>query len=367
LHSIEVVLTRMRNSLTIIFFFIFATAFSQENEEEVYVWPKGPYAAIDSFAKTVEYKDDIRLLSYDLTKNYTTDLDKARAIFIWITDNVAYDYKLANKKKSKRDSFKCKKGNCDIAYAKWEDNYLRKIITKKKGICSGYSKLFRKLCDHSGIQCSVVTGYTKDEPGQIGKMGILDHDWNAMLINGKYYYLDATWAAGGTSNDKNGKLNGFRKEYKEYYWLTPIEKLSRDHFPKDSVFIKYRNYAEAKEHYKNTAYIQSSLMDEIDITSPNSGIIEAKVGDTLYFEINNTKLVTHIQAVSNLENYKTPSEIRLSGKEWNEEEIKKQKYLPFKMVDDTYIFTVVVAKKVKYYDIMFNHNRALRFKINILK
>lgn len=354
----------MKNTFVFIFLLLSSLAFSQEQAE---LTAPGHYKTIDSLAKTVVYKNDIRLLSYDLTKNYTTDLDKARAIFIWITDNIAYDYKLANKDKSKRNNFKCKKGNCDVEYAKWEDNYLKKVVSKQKGVCNGYARLFKKLCDHAGIQGNVVYGYTKDEPGQIGKMGILDHDWNVMLIAGKYYYLDATWAAGNSSRDRNGKLEGFRKNYDDYYWLTPIEKLSRNHFPKDSAYIKHRNYARAKEDYKNTAYIRSSSMNEIDIISPNSGIIEAKAGDTLHFEIKNIKIVSYIQAVSNLENYKTPSEIRLSGKEWNEEEIRKQKYLPFKMHDDTYTFDVFVDTKVKYYDIMLNHNRMLRFKVNIVK
>jgi hypothetical protein len=46
------------------------------------------YRTIDSLARTIQYKNDLRLLTDDLTKNYTDPLDKTRAIFIWITQNI---------------------------------------------------------------------------------------------------------------------------------------------------------------------------------------------------------------------------------------------------------------------------------------
>ena len=46
------------------------------------------YSAIDNYAKTVKYKGDLKLLVSDLTKNCTTELEKTRAIFIWVTHNV---------------------------------------------------------------------------------------------------------------------------------------------------------------------------------------------------------------------------------------------------------------------------------------
>ena len=44
------------------------------------------YYKIDNIAIHTEYKNDIPLLVSDLTKHCTTDLEKVRAIFMWITE-----------------------------------------------------------------------------------------------------------------------------------------------------------------------------------------------------------------------------------------------------------------------------------------
>ena len=67
------------------------------------------YIIIDSIAKTVHYKNDLKLLTSNLTNKYTSEFEKARAIFIWITDNIAYDYKFVNKHKKVKQP-KCKAG-----------------------------------------------------------------------------------------------------------------------------------------------------------------------------------------------------------------------------------------------------------------
>ena len=108
-------------------------------------------------------------------------------------------------------------------------------------------------------------------------------------------------------------------------------------------------------------------MDYVEVILPHSGVINAKMGDTIRFNIQNKRPVNYIQAVSNLDRYRTPEEIVASGKQWNEEEIKKQKYLPYSKVQNFYSFYIVADnKKLKHYDIMFNHKQSLRFKINII-
>lgn len=358
----------MKNALIVLLLFVFTSSFSQDSEEGsvYYAWPK--YHAIDSVAKKVEYKGDIRLLSYDLTKNYTADLDKARAIFIWVTENIEYDYKVLNKKKRKKDRiFKCKeKTDCDAQYIKWEDEYLKKVISRQKAVCEGYSRLFKKLCDHAGIQGGVVTGYTKDRPEEIGKMGELNHAWNAMLIDGNYYFLDATWAAGGLYTNEKGKYKGFIKNFKEYYWLTPLDKLSRDHFPADSVWIKHTSYKKAKQAFKETAYISVHEMSELDLLSPDTGIVNACKGDTIHFQIKYLWTVENLQINTNL--YSNPDPYDWTTEEEHQELLKLQKYIPFKTDNDIYTFSYVADNsKLRYIDVLLDYRRVLRVKINMLK
>lgn len=157
---------------------------------------------IDNYAKSVRYKGDVSKLVLDLTKNCTTEIQKARAIYVWITDNISYDYKTFNKKR-KNKLFKCKSTEeCELKKAKWKENYINKVLKKKIGVCSGYSELYKKMCNQAGIKCEVIEGYIKTEPFQIGRMGVLDHAWNVLIIDNKHHYLDLTWSSGYCTKNK---------------------------------------------------------------------------------------------------------------------------------------------------------------------
>jgi transglutaminase-like putative cysteine protease len=68
---------------------LFSVAQTKENQN---------FKEIDSLARTIKYENDLPKLVNQLTQNYKTDTEKYRAIFVWITDNIAYDYKTYNKK-----------------------------------------------------------------------------------------------------------------------------------------------------------------------------------------------------------------------------------------------------------------------------
>lgn len=343
--------------VVVLFFFYSPHSFSQDNH----------YKAIDSLARTIQYKNDLRLLTDDLTKNYTDPLDKTRAIFIWITQNIGYDYKFVNKHK-KIKPFKCKKNkDCQAKAVEWEDDYLKHIIRKGVAICDGYSRLFMRMCGYAGIQTSVVSGYTKQHESEIGRMGPLNHPWNVLLIDGKYYFFDATWASGYCQVNKKGKLEPFVRSFNDYYWLTPIDRLSRNHFPKDEMWLSGSLYT--KEKYKNGPYIAPHKIQEMDILSPETGIIEAKVGDTIHFKIKDTDAVSleHLQIDTNIctnPNVWVEKDEELT---WDEEAFQQQKYVDYKLDNNIFAFDYVIgSKNLRYIDVLFDFYVVARFKVKIV-
>ncbi|MEP1069027.1 MAG: transglutaminase domain-containing protein [Crocinitomicaceae bacterium] len=143
------------------------------------------------------------------------------SIFNWITDNIEYDTKTYFE---------------DLDYPEFGiDPYLdsahymkiynqevsEMVITNRKAICGGYSRLFLTLCELAGIKCHYITGKVKfplrDELGE--------HAWNAAYIDGEWKLLDLTWASGGLS----GK--DFIKEKNMFFYFTPPEQLIYDHYP----------------------------------------------------------------------------------------------------------------------------------------
>lgn len=101
----------------------------------------------------------------------TTDRQKADAIYAYITENVTYDYD-----NLEDDAYKLKFS----AYA---------ALINKTAVCEGYAVLFYRLAEECGLDARVITGSGTSNARDV------NHAWNIVGIDDKYYYLDATWDA----------------------------------------------------------------------------------------------------------------------------------------------------------------------------
>ena len=61
-------------------------------------------------------------------------------------------------------------------------------LVNGEAACEGYSKAAKLLFDKVGIESSVISGISDNNEDSEGP-----HMWNAVNINGDYYYLDCTW------------------------------------------------------------------------------------------------------------------------------------------------------------------------------
>ena len=119
------------------------------------------------------------LNAMDLKKSDTT-YDKVKRIHDYIIKNYSYStygYKLNGKTADDTRS-------------------VGRMLTMKRGCCVGYSKLMKAFCDYYGISCTLVSG--------------IDHMWNAIQINGKWYALDVTW------DDTDGKQKNSKEQYQYF-------------------------------------------------------------------------------------------------------------------------------------------------------
>ncbi|MFP9100798.1 transglutaminase domain-containing protein [Flavobacterium sp. RHBU_24] len=337
----------------------------------IYTSAKNTYRETDSIARTKVYNGDLRLLVSELTDSYADNTYKARAIFAWIADNIAYDYKAFNNHKHYKAP-KCKTGDdCLKVIADWKEDYTDKVLRSGKSVCDGYAWLFKRMCDYAGLQTDFVPGYTKHSPDEVGRMGALDHAWNGIILDGKYYYLDVTWASGHCPKDKKGKLKAFEKSFNDFYWLTPIEKFCQNHYPEDPKSPGVANYS--VERYKNNPYIINDYLEEIEVILPSTGVVTAKVGDTINFAIQhklgfwdlhfstNTKHNPYIVANSKTV-YKT------LGFVTGEEQRTDQYSLPFKRKGDIYSFDFVVDNKnLRVIEFYMNGLLQLVFKVKVIK
>jgi hypothetical protein len=160
-------------------------------------------------------------LSAYLCKPFSNDNEKFAAIFFWVAKNISYNHSLAAKN----------------LYYEDVDEIVNHVIKTKNGVCQHYSELIARLCQHAGLTAFVVGGYTRIN----GKVDEISHAWNIIKVNGKWYFLDATWA-------KPEIQKGNRIEFpKEFFMISPEENI-KTRMPFDPIWqalskpLKYHEF-----------------------------------------------------------------------------------------------------------------------------
>ncbi|MFZ9613226.1 MAG: transglutaminase domain-containing protein [Crocinitomicaceae bacterium] len=154
-----------------------------------------------------------------ISRSARTDLEKARAVYVWVTDNISYN---------------------DWGYNNGDfgDNSAENVLQTRVAVCAGFADLFTEIAVKTGIEVITVTGYAKgygyDEGDSFDES---NHAWNAVKIEGSWRIFDATWGQGGATEDSRGKLKSI-KAFDETWFNVD---------PKHSIFthlseIPYQNF-----------------------------------------------------------------------------------------------------------------------------
>jgi len=183
----------------------------------------------DNIAKSYKSKNLLNLneITFDITKDLETDVEKLRSIYIWICNNIANDFGLYARNKRKRERFK----EDSIRLHEWNSEFktllFKKLLKKKKTICTGYAYLLKEMCSIIGIESKIVNGFGRTSDVDFTTLIEANHSWNVVKINGKWYLCDPTWATGITFPEE-GK---FYFQFNEGYFLTAPELFFKNHFP----------------------------------------------------------------------------------------------------------------------------------------
>lgn len=339
--------------------------------QEVYS-PKD-FKAVDSFAAGVTFQGDYIDLARNLANPFPEDIFKVRAIFKWICNNIAYDYRFINSGKELQVPDCAGEFDCIETMRAWENNYIKKILRTKKATADGYAKLFNRLCEIAHIQCEVIPGYLRTKPYQIGNKISASHTWNAVFLDTSWYFLDVTLAAGYCiENEETDKLVKFVKDYSEYYWLSSFEQMARNHFPKNPYWGAQHNMT-LENFFNNPHYYSIEVMDNISDECPATGILTVKQNDSIHFSFDYKKDIRFIQVNSNT--FRNPSlwttinvtkrKTKIVRDEWAE---KKQVYIPFQKAGWHYEFDYVAKDMSLYYiELVFDYKKAIRYKVTVTK
>lgn len=166
---------------------------------------------LDKLAASLDYRgSSVEELAKILAPLASTESEKARLVYAWITQHIAYDVEAL-----KRD-----RRELDLSTTG--------VLTSRMTICSGYANLYQSLAKAMGLKSVIVEGYAKGPSYLVGQDKDINHAWNGVKIDGTWYLVDATWGAGAIENDQ------FVEKFNPYYFATDPDQLIYSHFPAES-------------------------------------------------------------------------------------------------------------------------------------
>lgn len=221
-------------------------------------------------------------LAEKIKTDFTSDEEKARAIFSWIAFNIRYDlnaYASLSQKPRMAYSFSSEEERINKEQ-QYRRNLAATVLRSKKGVCQDYTALFQTLCELTGIKCMTITGTSKTGLPHIGKMPTAsDHAWNAVKIGDVWRFIEVTWAS-GMLNLESGKM---MQQFNDAYFFMAPELFFLNHFPDDKRQLMIDKTAE--DFAALPLYYGNYLQAGYDIQSPQAGIFSIKDTDKILFSI----------------------------------------------------------------------------------
>ena len=199
-----------------------------------------------------------------LTRKLADKEQKARAIFYWIANNIALDFK-AIRANDQRKSLP-------------ED-----VIKLRKATPLGFAKLFQEMSSLAGIRCLVVDGYVKKNTDDINNpMDESNHSWNVVQLGqspDEWYFVDVAKASGHT--DK--KLSSFTREFTSNYFFPDKALFNLDHFPENDAWQLGGGPKSRKDFYALPVIENAAYGIGLKKPVPSSGHIKTKTRNKVDF------------------------------------------------------------------------------------
>ncbi|XP_067099704.1 kyphoscoliosis peptidase [Osmerus mordax] len=177
----------------------------------------GVFLRVDAhaFQAGMELKEQcvcsVATIARSITQGGWGELERLRAIWVWLCNNIEYDLSGYLGQTEKLCS-------------------PEEVVAAGRAVCGGYASLCLALCREVGVQCQQVPGFSKGIGYQQGRSlrgTRSDHMWNAVQLGGRWFLLDACWGAGRVDMD----TKNFIKRMDDFYFLTEPEDFIGSHFP----------------------------------------------------------------------------------------------------------------------------------------
>ena len=226
------------------------TAFAQTNltdlqKQKIY---KQSVRCEEKYCKSYE------TLAKRVTIGLTSEEEKLYAIYVWIAENIKYDYTYAAQKFEYPD----------------DDSMGEYALKLRQGVCSNYAHLFRLIAKSIGLKVFVVDGYSRPDHE------ILDqaHSWNVAQLRGKWYCFDVTWGSSRLINNKP------QNDFSNKWFMVYPEEFLKSHMPFDPMW-QLSFYPVSFEDFENKSFAGDQYFNFPDTISKFTN-------RSVYYQITNT-------------------------------------------------------------------------------
>jgi transglutaminase/protease-like cytokinesis protein 3 len=235
------------------------------------------FYAVDNYVQSVGTLDTLNMgaIANIITRTFKEKKEKARAIFVWIANNIVYETK-ANKATDPKN------------------NTSDAVLKNRRAGSLGYATLFQDMCSVANIRCLTADGFYKRTTQDINeKDAEMNHSWAVVQLGESpddWYYVDA--ACGSGSLDNKGAL--FTKSLEDAYFFANKIIFNYQHYPNNSNWQLGKGPKSKKGFYtlpiiKNGAY----SFNVTDFT-PENGSIEVKAGKAVSFNFSASGSITKV-------------------------------------------------------------------------
>ncbi|KAJ6658528.1 hypothetical protein lerEdw1_019915 [Lerista edwardsae] len=194
-----------------------------------------------------------------ITKAAQSQLEKARAIWVWLCHNIEYDV----------DGF--------LGFSE-KIHRPEQVLQAQRGVCSGYAHLCREMCKEAGLPCVEVSGYGRGagcHRGQACLQKKSNHMWNAVKLDAQWFLLDACWGAGLVDTEK--RL--FIPRHEDFFFLTDPEHFVETHWPDEPAWQLLQPPLSLEDFEERVFKTPEFFKLQLSLLSPDTSVLKTEHGE----------------------------------------------------------------------------------------
>lgn len=262
----------MKKILPALFIFFCLNSYSQTNGRD--------FTAVDAYVKSLGSLDSMTMgtINNVVSNKFTDKIDKARAIYYWIANNITYDIKAARNNTTMK-------------------NTPTEVLLYRKAVGIGFASLFQDMCSSADIRCLTVDGFVKNNTEQINEKGVeINHSWAVVQLGQSpetWFYVDPAWGSGYA----DAEMKEFKKMYTDAYFFTDKATFNLQHYPDNEAWKLGPAPKNKKDFFQLPVIRVAAVEFDLKKYSPNEGNLKVKATKPVNFSytLNGNKEITKVE------------------------------------------------------------------------